>query len=72
MPYPARLTFELADEAHAAAVLDAARELQLPFEVNGPQRQIVVVVDAPMTAYRFGGRTQELLTRTAGKDREQR
>ena len=57
MTYPARLLFDLRDAQLAGAVIDAARELQLPFEIDGPAKQIVVVVDSPQQAYDFGVRT---------------
>lgn len=63
--YPARLTFALTDDEQAAgAVIHAARDLQLPFEIDGPQHQIVVLVDSPMQAYQFGLRTVEGMRRT--------
>jgi hypothetical protein len=61
--YPDQLTFDLADNKHTRAVLDAARALQLPFEVDGPTKHIVVIVASARTAYEFGFRTQVLLGR---------
>ncbi len=61
--YPARLEFDLTDEKTAGDVIQAARDLQIPFEVDSPQRRIVVVVDSAMTAYQFGIRTGELRRR---------
>ena len=62
MTYPARLVFDLTDDDEkAAAVVQAALDLQLPFEMDGPQKQIVVVVDSAMKVYQFGFRTQQLL-----------
>jgi hypothetical protein len=54
----------------AGAVLQAALDLELPFETDGPE--IVVQVDAPMTAYRFGVRTQEALVRIAAREPRRR
>ena len=57
--YPARLTFDFTGhEAKLACHLQAALDLELPFETDGPQ--LVVVVDSPQTAYRFGWRMMDL------------
>lgn len=51
--YPAHLTFEFPGEPKkAGAVMQAALDLELPFETKGAQ--IIVQVDSPMTAMRFG------------------
>jgi hypothetical protein len=67
--YPARLAFALDDARWSGAVIQAARDLQLPFEVNGPENQVVVLVDSPKQAYEFGRRTHELLPRKRGRIR---
>lgn len=69
--YPTNLKFTFPNEPEkAGAVLQAALDLQLPFETDGPR--IVVQVDSPMTAYRFGVRTQQALLQIAARKRRQK
>jgi hypothetical protein len=50
--YPATLRFELSKERDLAAIVDAARELGLPFEMAA--NTVAVQVRTPQEAYDFG------------------